>query len=209
MTDMKPVNEVFDQWEKEGKGDKMAWVHWPRVSPILVGFAPSTGNYLEIGTGTGIALEYVAKNPFFGGQCYGLDVSNEMILKCHKRFAGVRNVIVENDDFLAWKPPARKRFNIIFSMEVFYYFPDIQLGLDKAFKLLKKKGELWVLVNFYKENEASHDWPENVGTSMHLWSKKQYANGFRKAGFDVVEQKFIGGDDNRDGVTLCTYGKKS
>lgn len=209
MPEMKSAGEVFDQWEKEGKGDKMAWVHWPRVSPVLTRFAPSTGNYLEIGTGTGIALEYVAKNPFFEGHCYGLDVSNEMVLKCHKRFAGMRNVTVENSDFLTWKPPARKRFDVIFSMEVFYYFLDIQSGLEKAYKLLKKNGELWVLVNFYEENEGCHDWPEKVGTSMQLWSKEQYAEGFEKAGFADIKQELFGEGECRDGVTLCTNGKKA
>lgn len=208
MTEMKTAQEVFDQWEREGKGDKMAGVHWPRVSPILASMPASSGNYLEIGMGTGLALEYIAQYPFFNGQCYGLDVSNEMVMKCLQRFARVRNVTVVHGDFLTWTPKV-EHFAVIFSMEVFYYFPDIQEGLSKAFSLLDEGGELWVLVNYYKENEPSHSWPEDVGTPMQLWSKYQYKNGFKKAGFTGIKQKMLGDIESKDGATLCTYGKKA
>ncbi len=207
MQKTRTPQEVFNQWEREDKGDKMGEMHWQNVFPVLSKISESRGNYLEIGTGTGLALEYIAKNPFLHGQCYGLDVSDEMVMKCKKRFTDFNNVIVENADFLSWTPTV-EHFDVIFSMEVFYYFPAIQDGLNKAFNLLSQNGELWVLVNFYKENETCHIWPEKLGVPMQLWSKDQYFDGFKNAGFTNVKQKFFGQGEGHDGVTLCTYGKK-
>lgn len=207
MLETQTAQEVFDQWERDGKGDRMAESHWPYVYPVLSKMAGSTGNYLEIGVGTGRALEYIAKNAFKEGHCYGLDVSIEMVNKCRERFAEYNNVSVENADFLKWTPP-EKHFNVIFSMEVFYYLPDIQAGLNRVYEFLGEDGEIWVLVNFYQENTMCHSWPEELGTPMQLWSKDQYIDGFRRAGFSDIKQELIGDLECKDGVTLCTHGHK-
>ncbi len=204
---MKSAQEIFDEWQLNGKGERMAEVHWPRVSLILNSIPKNSGNYLEIGVGTGYALEYIAKNAYSSGQCYGLDISTEMINECKTRFLNFKNVTVENGDFLQWNSP-KEYFNVIFSMEVFYYFSSIKKGINKAFQLLKKGGELWILVDFYQENETCHLWPDYVGTPMKLWSKDQYKESFKDVGFSEVKQGILSEKESSDGITLYTYGKK-
>ncbi len=205
---MKPAKEVFDKWSKAGRGEDMAKRHWPRVKQAFSQLSPSKGNYLEIGVGSGYAIGYIAAHQFSEGNCYGIDVSGEMVRRCRRNLAHFGHVTIEQADFLLWKPSAPKLFDIVFSMEVFYYFHDIQAGIDKAFSILTPGGQLWVLVNFYLENTISHDWPRRVGTPMQLWSRDEYKEGFEKSGFVDMNQQLVTDNDAEDGMTLCTFGKK-
>jgi cyclopropane fatty-acyl-phospholipid synthase-like methyltransferase len=205
---MKPVKDVFDEWSKAGRGDDMAKRHWPRVKQAFSQISPGSGNYLEIGVGNGYAISYMATHQFSGGKCYGLDVSGEMVRHCRENLAHLGHVTIEQADFLFWRPSTPKLFDIVFSMEVFYYFHDIQSGLDKAFSIIASGGQLWVLVNFYLENTISHDWPRRVGTPMQLWSQADYKKGFEKSGFADVNQQLLTDKNAEDGITLCTVGKR-
>ena len=98
-------------------------------------------------------------------------------------------------------------------MEVFYYLPDIQRGIDKAFGLLNPGGTLWVAVNFYEENAESADWPDRLGTPMQRWSAAQYVGGLERAGFTDVGQRLIeaprpADSEHGDAATLCTFGRR-
>ncbi|MFQ5675327.1 MAG: class I SAM-dependent methyltransferase [bacterium] len=205
---MRTAQDIFDEWSQTGQGEGMETSHWPRVSQVLTRIPAAMGNYLEIGLGNGYALEYMATHAFARGQCYGLDVSAEMVKSAQARLSRLKNVTLEQDDFLLWQPRG-KRFQVIFSMEVFYYFADIRAGIAKAFDLLEPGGELIVMVDFFHENTESHDWPEKMGTPMTLWSKTQYVDGFTNAGFAEVSQEEISGGPSRDGLTLCTRGRRA
>ena len=117
-------------------------------------------------------------------------------------------------DFMAEGFRPQLRFATIFSMEVFYYFEDIQRGIDKAVSLLAPGGWLMVMVDFYEENLISHSWPEDLQTPMVRWSRQQYEDGFAAAGLiDVQQYRYI---DSRnpnwnaeDQGTLCTVGQKA
>lgn len=186
----------------------MAKRHWSSVKQAFSQLSPSTGKYLEIGVGNGYAIGYIATHQFSEGYCFGLDVSGEMVRRCTETLSHLDNVAFEQADFLLWEPPKYECFDIVFSMEVFYYFHNIQAGIDKAFLILALGGQLWVLVNFYLENTLSHHWPMQVGTPMQLWSQADYKQGFRKSSFVNVKQKLISGGNSEDGVTLCTIGRK-
>ena len=205
---MKPVEDVFDEWSKIGRGEDMAKRHWPRVKQAFSQLPPSTGKYLEIGVGNGYAIGYIATHQFSKGNCHGLDVSGEMVRRCRKNLAHLDHVTIEQADFLLWMPSEPKVFDIVFSMEVFYYFHSIQTGIDKAFSITAAGGQLWVLVNFYLENTISHEWPRQVGTPMQLWSQTDYRKGFVKSGFVDVKQQLLTDKNTEDGVTLCTIGTK-
>lgn len=212
MSSEKTAGEVFGEWAEDERAERMWRQHLPRMEQVWPLMSASSGNYLEVGCGCGLGLRHVAENQYAAGHCVGIDISPEMVRLARKNTAGLSNVSVEEADFLEWQPAAGTRFDAIFSMEVFYYFPDIQQGLDKAFSLLAPGGRLWVLVDCYYENTDSHKWSEMINVPMQLWSKEQYISGFGKAGMADISQLELenqGDDVHGSNPTLCTYGTRA
>jgi SAM-dependent methyltransferase len=152
----------------------------------------------------------MATRQFRNGRCLGMDLSASMVERARVRTRELANVEVVVGDFLSWDFGDR-RFGTIFSMEVFYYFPDVNEGIAKAWSLLVPGGRLLVAVNFYQENARSADWPDRLGTPMQRWSAGEYVEGFRRAGFTSVESCRIAtplpqGSVHGDAPTLLTLG---
>ena len=208
-SNVKSAREVFDNWAKNHRADGMEREHWETVQQAYNLIPESKGNYLEVGAGNGYGLRYMAAHQFSSGQCCGLDISSQMVNRTRQKVKDLQNVHVECGDFLLWEPPNGLRFSLIFSMEVFYYFSDIQKGIEKAASLLEKGGMLMVLVNYFKESPISQSWPQDLNTPMQFWSENDYRQGFVKAGFqDVQQHRFFKSSSNsaEDGGTLVTMG---
>ncbi len=84
-------------------------------------------------------------------------------------------------DIQSWN--YRGRFDFIFSMESIYYSESLDLALSKIYKLLKVKGQFFCGTDFYKENKATSRWPIQMKIPMHLKSKKEWMDLFKKQGF--------------------------
>jgi SAM-dependent methyltransferase len=210
MTRNRTAKEVFEAWGRDHHADGMESEHWPRVREIFDRITPSDDDYLEIGVGNGYGLAHMATRQFRNGRCLGMDLSASMVERARVRTRELANVEVVVGDFLSWDFGDR-RFGTIFSMEVFYYFPDVNEGIAKAWSLLVPGGRLLVAVNFYQENARSADWPDRLGTPMQRWSAGEYVEGFRRAGFTSVESCRIAtplpqGSVHGDAPTLLTLG---
>lgn len=210
MTYDRTAKEVFEAWGRDYHADGMETGHWPRVQKAFELIEPCDGDYLEVGIGNGYGLAHMATHQFRNGRCLGLDLSSSMVERARARTGAMGNVVVEQGDFLTWDFHGR-RFDDIFSMEVFYYFDDINDGIERAWSILKPGGRLWVAVNFYKENEESADWPDRLDTPMQRWPARDYVEGFVRAGFTAVEQRLIEAPtpqdiQHGDAPTLLTFG---
>ena len=207
----KTTGEVFEEWGSDHRANEMEEEHWSLVQQAFALIPKMSGNYLEIGVGNGYGIRHMATSQFSEGHCWGLDLASSMVTLSKKKTENLQNVTIEHGDFLEWDFSSNESFSLIFSMEVFYYFPKIQHGIDKAYSLLKPGGQLWVLVNYFKENEISHEWPSLLQTPMQLWSKQDYRDSFVNAGFSAVRQRqFVDPQKTKstDGSTLCTFGTK-
>lgn len=200
------AQSVFDDWARDHHAPGMERGHWPTVRLAFEQIPDSTGRYLEIGVGNGYGIAHMAKNQFREGFCHGLDISPEMAALTQARTAHMANVRIESGNFLEWE--TSERFDLIFSMEVFYYFPSIQAGIDKAASLLQKGGSLWLAVNHYQENPESHGWPQDLGTPMQLWSAAEYVGGFERAGLTAIRQERLRATPGEPG-TLLTAGVRA
>ena len=136
MKHNKTAKEVFEEWGADYHADGMEEGHWPRVSQAFDLIKPCDGDYLEVGVGNGYGLAHMATNQFANGHCLGLDLSENMVRRARERTAAMENVTVEVGDFLA-RDFDEHRFDVIFSMEVFYYFADMNDGIAKSFRVLK------------------------------------------------------------------------
>ena len=212
MNRMRTAKEVFDDWAVDYHADGMEDDHWPSVREAFKFVKPSTGVYLEVGVGNGYGLARIAENQYRAGRCIGIDVSPNMVAKARSRTAAFDNVTLIEADFLEYDP-GLDRPDMIFSMEVFYYFDDIQGGIERAFEILAPGGTLMVLVNHFKERLDSHGWADQLNTPMRLWGAADYRKGFEKAGFtDIVQEYFGIPSDEKvrafNPGTLGTWGRK-
>ncbi|MGY1447790.1 class I SAM-dependent methyltransferase [Pseudomonas chlororaphis] len=202
------VEALFDEWAIEDGAVDMAREHWARVEPVLSALEPSTGRYLEIGPGNGYALEYMARSKFASGHCLAVELSQEMARMCATRVSDLDNVEIDVESFLNWRPPAGRHFDLIFSMEVFYYFEDIAAAIEKAASLLAPGGELIVMVDYYEESHESQDWAQELGVKLTRWPQARYLDAFKAAGLQAVTQEVKSGGVHEHGLTLCTRGKR-
>ena len=96
-------------------------------------------------------------------------------------------------------------------MEVFCCFAHMQAALERCASLLAPGGEVIVRVDFHLENPESHDWSQQLGVPMQLWSQADYRAGFEKAGLCEVEQHLLGEcgvlAEAEPCATLCMRGR--
>ena len=88
-------------------------------------------------------------------------------------------------DIESLKHSRGRRFNYIFSMESLYYADSVDAALAKIYKLLKPDGRFFCGTDFYADNKATARWAEKMKIQMHLYSKKEWRERFKKAGFIV------------------------
>ncbi len=209
MNTEKTVQEVFDAWAQGTHALGMEKGHGPVLRQAFEGIATQAGNLLEIGIGNGYGLELATACCRPDRRVMGIDISANMVELARHRWKERNQVQVFHADFATWEPPDGLTFSLIFSMEVFYYFPDMHAAMKKAFRLLEPGGQLWILVDFYRENPQTHDWPRELGVPMQLWSAAEYAEHMWKAGLDAVTQAFFRRPgDGGHGPTLCTRGTR-
>ncbi|MBJ9978115.1 class I SAM-dependent methyltransferase [Pseudomonas sp. S75] len=208
MSHQLEVEALFDEWAVEDGAVDMAREHWARVEPVLSTIAVSDGRYLEIGPGNGYALEYMARSKFSSGHVCAVELSREMASISARRVQDLDNVVIDIGSFQAWQAPDGMKFELIFSMEVFYYFQDISAAIQKAADLLTPAGELIVMVDYYEESEASRDWSQELGVTLTRWPQGRYLEAFKAAGLHQVTQQIQYGGVQEHGLTLCTRGKK-
>jgi len=197
--------EVFNKWAEIGKDEGMADGHRSAVLQMLELSLPKRPfSFLDAGCGNGWVVRLVKSME----DCLlseGVDGSVKMIEKARETD---RLNTYYREDLTKWSP--NKKYDVIHSMEVFYY-------LEKPEELLAKIHDNWLGTNgrlvmgidFYRENTVSHDWPEKCGVNlMRLFSEKDWIQMFKKAGFEEVSARRLDAKEGWAG-TLCVIGQKT
>ena len=196
--------EVFNNWAEIGKDEGMADGHRSSVLQMLELSLPKRPfSFLDAGCGNGWVVRLV-KNMEDCLLSEGIDGSVKMIEKARETD---RLNTYYREDLTTWSP--NKKYDVIHSMEVFYY-------LEKPEELLAKihdnwlgtSGRLVMGIDFYRENTVSHDWPEKCGINlMRLFSEKDWIQMFKEAGFEEVSARRLDAKEGWAG-TLCVIGQK-
>ena len=182
---------MFDEWADAGRAEGMERGHTPTAKPAferLVANIPATGRYLDVGCGNGYSVRWAADRwPEL--EAIGIDLSPRMIERARAGSTELANARFEVAGFpehgqTELLGPAS--FDAIFSMEVFYYLPDLDLALAKVARLLRPGGRFACVVDYYAENTASHDWPARLGVTMTLRTAPGWAEALRGAGLEVL-----------------------
>ena len=184
------VRSVFGDWALRGRAEGMERGHGPVARRAFERTRlAADSRYLDIGCGNGYTVRWAAERAP-QGVAVGLDVTPEMISLARSMSAEFTTA----EFHLATFPQhdlSRGVFDAIFSMEVFYYLPSLSAALAEVRELLRDGGRFVNVVDFYRENPASHSWPEDVGVAMRLLGEDEWRVAFEEAGLVVVEQTRI------------------
>ena len=183
------VRQEFDAWAADGRDRGMEERHWHTAKHALARIPVEDGDrILDLGTGSGYAPRAL-REATGAGRVYGLDGSPEMAANA-RSYTDDPDVgfVVGDFDKL---PFAADSLDHVWSMEAFYYADDPDHTLEEVARVLTPGGTFYCAVNYYEENEHSHEWQENISVEMTRWSRAEYREAFRRAGLHVAEQDTV------------------
>ncbi|HEY3174521.1 MAG TPA: class I SAM-dependent methyltransferase [Candidatus Polarisedimenticolia bacterium] len=185
---MNEVAELFDGWARSGRAEGMERGHAPAARMALdrLGLRDSS-TFLDIGCGNGYVVRWAASAAPLG-RAVGIDLSGEMIARARILSTGCPNAEFAAGSFPEIDPPGAP-YDAIFSMEVFYYLPDLGAALRRVRELLRPGGSFACVVDYYAENAESHSWPSELGVPMKLLDAAGWADAFRRGGLTVIDQR--------------------
>ncbi len=181
------VQRLFDTWADDGRAEGMEVGHTPNAREAFERLGvQAQQSYLDIGCGNGYSVRWAARqDPTI--RATGIDLSAQMIARARAQSAELSNTRFIHAPF----PLSMLRdeaFDAIFSVEVFYYLPDLSVGLREVRRLLSPGGRFVCVIDFYEENHASHGWPDDVGVPMNLLPESMWRAAMTCAGLEVLEQ---------------------
>lgn len=182
------VRAVFDEWAGLGRAEGMERGHGPvaRQAFEALGVGAKT-RYLDVGCGNGYTVRWAAQDATEVPPL-GIDVSSAMIERAAQMSEGTHARFVRSE-FPSASLAKDGPFDAIFSMEVFYYLPDLELALRSVQELLAPGGRFALVIDYYEENVASHSWPDDLGVHMHRLSADGWRKVMEDAGLTVLDQK--------------------
>ena len=180
------MRREFNQWAEAGRGEEMEHHHIniTRQTLALMNLKPGE-KVLDLGCGAGWASRLLAQLVAGGerpGQVVGLDVSDEMIRRARANSSELDNVmfVVGSALQIPWE---ENFFDKVLSVESFYYYGDQDRALDELFRVLAPKGELYILINLYKDNAYSLRWVEELKVPVQVRSEQEYVELLRDHGY--------------------------
>jgi ubiquinone/menaquinone biosynthesis C-methylase UbiE len=196
MTDNKTIStdeqmrREFNQWAEAGRGEEMEQHHISITQQTLALMGLKHGErVLDLGCGAGWATRLLAQLVAGGGerpgQVVGLDVSDEMVRRARGASTQYDNIlfVVGSAQQIPWE---ENFFDKVLSVESFYYYGDQDRALDELFRVMAPKGELFILINLYKDNAYSLRWVDELKVPVQVRSEQEYVELLREHGYEDV-----------------------
>jgi len=183
------VRNEFNQWAAEGKGEEMEAHHISITEQTLAMMGLKPGErVLDLGCGTGWTSRMMAKAVANGdqpGQVVGLDVADEMIRRARAGSVDHDNVmfVVGSALEIPWE---ENHFDKVLSVESFYYYADQDRALAELFRVLAPKGELYILINLYRDNHYSLRWVEELKIPVQVRTEQEYVEMLKRHTYEDV-----------------------
>jgi arsenite methyltransferase len=183
------LRQEFNQWAEQGKGEEMEAHHISITEQTLAQMKLKPGDrVLDLGCGAGWASRLMAKAVANGdkpGQVVGLDVSDEMIRRARATSTDLDNVmfVVGSAQQIPWD---ENFFDKVLSVESFYYYSDQEHALAELFRVMAPKGELYILINLYRDNHYSLRWVEELKVPVQVHSEQEYIDMLKRHTYEDV-----------------------
>ena len=195
MTDNKTIStdekmrREFNEWAEDGRGEEMENHHISITQQTLALMDLKPGErVLDLGCGAGWASRLLARavsSTDKPGQVIGLDVSDEMIRRARAASSNYENLmfVVGSAQQIPWE---ENFFDKVLSVESFYYYGDQEGALDELFRVLAPKGELFILINLYKDNAYSLRWVDELKVPVQMRSEQEYVELLKEHAYEEV-----------------------
>jgi ubiquinone/menaquinone biosynthesis C-methylase UbiE len=127
----------------------------------------------------------VGEAPEGFGQVIGLDISDEMIRRARAGSKEFENAmfICGSAEQVPWE---ENFFDKILSVESFYYYANQERALGELFRVLAPKGQLFILINLYKDNHYSLRWVDELKVPVQVRSEQEYVDLLKTHAFEDV-----------------------
>lgn len=188
------LRQEFNEWAEQGRGEEMERHHISITEQMLALMNLKAGDrVLDLGCGAGWATRLIAtavtghEHP---GQVIGIDVSDEMIRRARAASVDYQNAmfVVGSAQQIPWE---ENFFNKVLSVESFYYYADQDRALAELFRVMAPKGELYVLINLYKDNPYSLRWVDELRVPVQVRSEQEYVDLLKAHTFEDVRAVHI------------------
>lgn len=183
------MRREFNQWAEAGRGEEMEHHHISITQQTLALMGLKAGErVLDLGCGAGWASRLLTQLVADGeqpGQVVGLDVSDEMIRIARASSTAYDNLmfVVGSAQQIPWE---ENFFDKVLSVESFYYYGDQESALDELFRVIAPKGELYILINLYRDNHYSLRWVDELKVPVQVRSEQEYIELMTESGFEDV-----------------------
>jgi arsenite methyltransferase len=187
------MRQEFNQWAEAGKGEGMEQEHLSITQQTLAVMGLKPGQkVLDLGCGAGWASRLLAQSVAGDapGQVVGLDVSDEMIRHARANTKDLDNVlfVTGSAQQIPWE---ENYFDRVLSVESFYYYGDQDGALDELLRVLAPNGELYILINLYRDNPYSLRWVDGLKVPVQVRSEAEYVELIKRHGFENVRAQRI------------------
>tara|TARA_B100001250_G_scaffold388273_1_gene386400 strand:- start:759 stop:1370 length:612 start_codon:yes stop_codon:yes gene_type:complete len=198
--------KTFNSWAKENKDIGMEKNHDQSVQYMLKQIPSSIlvnkFSFLDIGCGNGWVVRKV-NNSENCIKSVGIDGAENMIKKARDLSPELEylKLDIDNLNFI-------EKFDVVFSMEVFYYLGYPGKTMKYIYNnMLKENGFFIMGIDHYLENKPSLSWPKDLDLDLQTLSINDWVSIVQLAGFSKVNYKQVGAKENWAG-TLIVYGYK-
>jgi len=203
---MSKAIKTFNEWAYLGKDLGMEKNHSPSVIKML-DLIPNqilskNFSFIDIGCGNGWVVRKIKskKNCIHS---VGIDGAEKMIKKAISldKNSEYFNLNIEKMNY-------KNSFDVVFSMEVFYYFKN-PLKVLKYINnyIIKSGGCMLVGVDHYFENTSSLSWSDALNLKLQTYKIEEWKAIFKDSGFKNVKTFQFGKKDSWEG-TLVIYCEK-
>jgi ubiquinone/menaquinone biosynthesis C-methylase UbiE len=195
MTPDEILQQEFNRWAEEGRGEEMEKHHLNITEQTLRRMELRPGErVLDLGCGAGWASRILARlvgdGPQGHGQVVGVDISDEMIRRARAASRDFDNLMFVwgSAQQLPWE---ENFFDKVLSVESFYYYADQDRALHELFRVMAPRGKIFILINLYKDNPYSLRWVEELKVPVHARSSAEYVELMQAHAFENVEALHI------------------
>ena len=199
---------TFNKWALEGKDIKMQEGHKNSVDAMVEIIKNKTNilnkpfKFLDLGCGNGWVVRKFS-NHSLCKLAVGVDESENMIKKAISYGKDEKYIRADIENWVI-----KTKFDIVFSMETFYYFSNPDKVIKNIFyNLLKNNGIIIIGIDHYFENKQSLNWDKQYNLNTNTFSISDWKKKFKSFRFKKLELINFGKEDDWEG-TLIIYARK-